>query len=160
MNLDPLSLLALHKVFIMLRTDFYISDLLTFLHLDIISKERITIPISISPPPFIHGRIRYFLWSNSRNWIIRPSFWVHPQRETCLSCSQPDKDYRQRILDYVNIDFVVQRLSNICSFCLQQVYKWTGDNMFFIKGDMDSLAFGGGRWAHSHSNVAILATSV
>lgn len=29
--------------------------------------------------------------------------------------------------------------------CLQQVYKWTGDNMFFIKGDMDSLAFGGGR---------------
>ncbi|XP_060756212.1 oxidation resistance protein 1a isoform X2 [Neoarius graeffei] len=23
-------------------------------------------------------------------------------------------------------------------------YKWTGDNMFFIKGDMDSLAFGGG----------------
>ncbi|XP_032373747.1 oxidation resistance protein 1a isoform X10 [Etheostoma spectabile] len=25
-----------------------------------------------------------------------------------------------------------------------QVYKWTGDNMFFIKGDMDSLAFGGG----------------
>uniref|UniRef100_A0A8D3ACW9 Oxidation resistance protein 1 n=1 Tax=Scophthalmus maximus TaxID=52904 RepID=A0A8D3ACW9_SCOMX len=25
-----------------------------------------------------------------------------------------------------------------------EVYKWTGDNMFFIKGDMDSLAFGGG----------------
>ncbi|XP_062841990.1 oxidation resistance protein 1a isoform X2 [Trichomycterus rosablanca] len=25
-----------------------------------------------------------------------------------------------------------------------QAYKWTGDNMFFIKGDMDSLAFGGG----------------
>uniref|UniRef100_F7G9W8 Oxidation resistance protein 1 n=1 Tax=Callithrix jacchus TaxID=9483 RepID=F7G9W8_CALJA len=25
-----------------------------------------------------------------------------------------------------------------------QVFKWTGDNMFFIKGDMDSLAFGGG----------------
>ncbi|XP_037311006.1 oxidation resistance protein 1a isoform X1 [Pungitius pungitius] len=25
-----------------------------------------------------------------------------------------------------------------------QVYKWTGDNMFFMKGDMDSLAFGGG----------------
>ncbi|KAJ8353796.1 hypothetical protein SKAU_G00213630 [Synaphobranchus kaupii] len=24
------------------------------------------------------------------------------------------------------------------------VFKWTGDNMFFIKGDMDSLAFGGG----------------
>ena len=41
--------------------------------------------------------------------------------------------------------------------CLQQVYKWTGDNMFFIKGDMDSLAFGGGRWAHSNRNVTILA---
>lgn len=25
-----------------------------------------------------------------------------------------------------------------------QVFKWTGDNMFFIKGDMDSLAVGGG----------------
>ncbi|XP_039973088.1 oxidation resistance protein 1a isoform X2 [Xiphias gladius] len=25
-----------------------------------------------------------------------------------------------------------------------EVYKWTGDNMFFIKGDTDSLAFGGG----------------
>ncbi|XP_072548390.1 oxidation resistance protein 1a isoform X3 [Salminus brasiliensis] len=25
-----------------------------------------------------------------------------------------------------------------------EAYKWTGDNMFFIKGDMDSLAFGGG----------------
>ncbi|XP_054477089.1 oxidation resistance protein 1a isoform X2 [Anoplopoma fimbria] len=25
-----------------------------------------------------------------------------------------------------------------------EVYKWTGDNMFFMKGDMDSLAFGGG----------------
>ncbi|XP_042597528.1 oxidation resistance protein 1-like isoform X4 [Cyprinus carpio] len=25
-----------------------------------------------------------------------------------------------------------------------EVYKWTGDNLFFIKGDMDSLAFGGG----------------
>ncbi|XP_061851205.1 oxidation resistance protein 1 isoform X6 [Colius striatus] len=25
-----------------------------------------------------------------------------------------------------------------------EVFKWTGDNMFFIKGDMDSLAFGGG----------------
>ncbi|XP_072908667.1 oxidation resistance protein 1-like isoform X2 [Hemitrygon akajei] len=25
-----------------------------------------------------------------------------------------------------------------------QIFKWTGDNMFFIKGDMDSLAFGGG----------------
>ncbi|XP_066501530.1 oxidation resistance protein 1a [Hoplias malabaricus] len=31
------------------------------------------------------------------------------------------------------------------SFCPEfEVYKWTGDNMFFIKGDMDSLAFGGG----------------
>ncbi|XP_076869187.1 oxidation resistance protein 1a isoform X2 [Brachyhypopomus gauderio] len=31
------------------------------------------------------------------------------------------------------------------SFCPDlEVYKWTGDNMFFIKGDMDSLAFGGG----------------
>uniref|UniRef100_A0A2I3TLF8 Oxidation resistance protein 1 n=2 Tax=Pan TaxID=9596 RepID=A0A2I3TLF8_PANTR len=27
---------------------------------------------------------------------------------------------------------------------LNHVFKWTGDNMFFIKGDMDSLAFGGG----------------
>ncbi|XP_056617779.1 oxidation resistance protein 1a isoform X5 [Triplophysa dalaica] len=25
-----------------------------------------------------------------------------------------------------------------------EVYKWTGDNLFFMKGDMDSLAFGGG----------------
>ncbi|XP_078711966.1 oxidation resistance protein 1-like isoform X4 [Lampetra fluviatilis] len=25
-----------------------------------------------------------------------------------------------------------------------QCYKWTGDNLFFIKGDMDSLAIGGG----------------
>ncbi|XP_030645613.1 oxidation resistance protein 1b [Chanos chanos] len=31
------------------------------------------------------------------------------------------------------------------SFCPDfEVFKWTGDNMFFIKGDMDSLAFGGG----------------
>ncbi|KAM5156869.1 oxidation resistance protein 1 isoform 2-T2 [Mantella aurantiaca] len=31
------------------------------------------------------------------------------------------------------------------TFCPDfQVFKWTGDNMFFIKGDMDSLAFGGG----------------
>ncbi|XP_053571254.1 oxidation resistance protein 1 isoform X2 [Bombina bombina] len=31
------------------------------------------------------------------------------------------------------------------TFCPEfQVFKWTGDNMFFIKGDMDSLAFGGG----------------
>ncbi|XP_062394907.1 oxidation resistance protein 1a isoform X2 [Sardina pilchardus] len=25
-----------------------------------------------------------------------------------------------------------------------EAYKWSGDNLFFIKGDMDSLAFGGG----------------
>ncbi|XP_023684459.1 oxidation resistance protein 1-like isoform X6 [Paramormyrops kingsleyae] len=31
------------------------------------------------------------------------------------------------------------------TFCPElEVFKWTGDNMFFIKGDMDSLAFGGG----------------
>ncbi|XP_056378550.1 oxidation resistance protein 1 isoform X2 [Hyla sarda] len=31
------------------------------------------------------------------------------------------------------------------TFCPDfQVFKWTGDNMFFIKGDMDALAFGGG----------------
>ncbi|XP_021412355.1 oxidation resistance protein 1 isoform X2 [Oncorhynchus mykiss] len=31
------------------------------------------------------------------------------------------------------------------TFCPEfKVYKWTGDNMFFMKGDMDSLAFGGG----------------
>ncbi|XP_030906493.1 oxidation resistance protein 1 isoform X3 [Melopsittacus undulatus] len=31
------------------------------------------------------------------------------------------------------------------TFCPDfEVFKWTGDNMFFIKGDMDSLAFGGG----------------
>lgn len=34
---------------------------------------------------------------------------------------------------------------NVALLCLRQVYRWTGDNMFFIKGDMDSLAFGGGR---------------
>uniref|UniRef100_A0AAY4E6F7 Oxidation resistance protein 1 n=1 Tax=Denticeps clupeoides TaxID=299321 RepID=A0AAY4E6F7_9TELE len=31
------------------------------------------------------------------------------------------------------------------AFCPDfEIFKWTGDNMFFIKGDMDSLAFGGG----------------
>ncbi|XP_077127178.1 oxidation resistance protein 1 isoform X1 [Ranitomeya variabilis] len=31
------------------------------------------------------------------------------------------------------------------TFCPEfKVFKWTGDNMFFIKGDMDALAFGGG----------------
>ncbi|XP_041758744.1 oxidation resistance protein 1 isoform X2 [Coregonus clupeaformis] len=31
------------------------------------------------------------------------------------------------------------------TFCPDfEVFKWTGDNMFFLKGDMDSLAFGGG----------------
>ncbi|XP_053321934.1 oxidation resistance protein 1 isoform X2 [Spea bombifrons] len=31
------------------------------------------------------------------------------------------------------------------TFCPEfEVFKWTGDNMFFIKGDMDALAFGGG----------------
>lgn len=34
---------------------------------------------------------------------------------------------------------------HLALLCLPQVYRWTGDNMFFIKGDMDSLAFGGGR---------------
>nr|KAF6326565.1 oxidation resistance 1 [Pipistrellus kuhlii] len=33
----------------------------------------------------------------------------------------------------------------VFTFCPDfEVFKWTGDNMFFIKGDMDSLAFGGG----------------
>ncbi|XP_067268241.1 oxidation resistance protein 1b isoform X2 [Chanodichthys erythropterus] len=33
----------------------------------------------------------------------------------------------------------------VFSFCPElEVFKWTGDNMFFIKGDPDSLAFGGG----------------
>ncbi|XP_051727924.1 oxidation resistance protein 1b isoform X2 [Ctenopharyngodon idella] len=33
----------------------------------------------------------------------------------------------------------------VFSFCPDlEVFKWTGDNMFFIKGDPDSLAFGGG----------------
>ncbi|XP_061460957.1 oxidation resistance protein 1 isoform X3 [Rhineura floridana] len=31
------------------------------------------------------------------------------------------------------------------TFCPEfETFKWTGDNMFFIKGDMDALAFGGG----------------
>ncbi|KAM4631413.1 oxidation resistance protein 1-like [Polymixia lowei] len=31
------------------------------------------------------------------------------------------------------------------TFCPEfEVFMWTGDNMFFFKGDMDSLAFGGG----------------
>ncbi|XP_054841423.1 oxidation resistance protein 1 isoform X1 [Eublepharis macularius] len=31
------------------------------------------------------------------------------------------------------------------TFCPDfKIFKWTGDNMFFIKGDMDALAFGGG----------------
>uniref|UniRef100_A0A673IKJ4 Oxidation resistance protein 1 n=1 Tax=Sinocyclocheilus rhinocerous TaxID=307959 RepID=A0A673IKJ4_9TELE len=33
----------------------------------------------------------------------------------------------------------------VFTFCPEfEVFKWSGDNMFFIKGDMDSLAFGGG----------------
>ncbi|KAM6171229.1 oxidation resistance protein 1 isoform 2-T2 [Erethizon dorsatum] len=33
----------------------------------------------------------------------------------------------------------------VFTFCPEfEVFRWTGDNMFFIKGDMDSLAFGGG----------------
>ncbi len=49
---------------------------------------------------------------------------------------------------------VRNRLQDLLSFlvlkccvfvCHCQAYKWTGDNLFFIKGDMDSLAFGGGR---------------
>ncbi|XP_052389660.1 oxidation resistance protein 1 isoform X2 [Carassius gibelio] len=33
----------------------------------------------------------------------------------------------------------------VFTFCPEfEVFKWTGDNMFFVKGDMDSLAFGGG----------------
>ncbi|XP_004642302.2 oxidation resistance protein 1 isoform X2 [Octodon degus] len=33
----------------------------------------------------------------------------------------------------------------VFTFCPEfEVFKWTGDNMFFIKGDMDALAFGGG----------------
>ncbi|TRY74346.1 hypothetical protein DNTS_032040 [Danionella cerebrum] len=33
----------------------------------------------------------------------------------------------------------------VFTFCPDfEVFKWTGDNMFFIKGDMDSLAVGGG----------------
>lgn len=33
----------------------------------------------------------------------------------------------------------------VFTFCPEfEVFKWTGDNMFFMKGDMDSLAFGGG----------------
>ncbi|KAM5315627.1 oxidation resistance protein 1 isoform 1-T1 [Glossophaga mutica] len=33
----------------------------------------------------------------------------------------------------------------VFTFCPEfEVFKWTGDNLFFIKGDMDSLAFGGG----------------
>uniref|UniRef100_U3J5A0 Oxidation resistance protein 1 n=1 Tax=Anas platyrhynchos platyrhynchos TaxID=8840 RepID=U3J5A0_ANAPP len=34
-----------------------------------------------------------------------------------------------------------------------EVFKWTGDNMFFIKGDMDSLAFGGGGEEYIHVNM-------
>ncbi|KAM6454086.1 oxidation resistance protein 1 isoform 3-T3 [Liasis olivaceus] len=31
------------------------------------------------------------------------------------------------------------------TFCPEfEIFKWTGDNMFFLKGDMDALAFGGG----------------
>ncbi len=49
---------------------------------------------------------------------------------------------------------VQNRLQDLLSFlvlkccvfvCHWQAFKWTGDNLFFIKGDMDSLAFGGGR---------------
>lgn len=47
--------------------------------------------------------------------------------------------WEYRIVSVIVVWFVL--------YCLQQVFKWTGDNMFFIKGDMDSLAFGGGRWA-------------
>lgn len=38
---------------------------------------------------------------------------------------------------------------HVALLCLRQVYRWTGDNMFFIKGDMDSLAFGGGRFVRN-----------
>lgn len=46
------------------------------------------------------------------------------------------------VLANVNTDLAAFILGLLC---LRQVYRWTGDNMFFIKGDMDSLAFGGGR---------------
>lgn len=63
-------------------------------------------------------------------------------------CSRQDKD-KGGILIYVKDAYDIQYLLKLWALlCLQQVYKWTGDNMFFIKGDTDSLAFGGGRWGH------------
>lgn len=52
-------------------------------------------------------------------------------------------------LSYIITEYVMQYLLICALFYPGQVYKWTGDNMFFIKGDMDSLAFGGGRWARN-----------
>lgn len=37
---------------------------------------------------------------------------------------------------------------NKAVFLLSQVYRWTGENSYFVKGDIDSLHMGGGGCVH------------
>lgn len=74
-----------------------------------------------------------------------------------LSCSASIQNLRfvlcfmiqgKSVMDDLNLRLLLRLLTILLLLlCVlhRQAYKWTGDNLFFIKGDMDSLAFGGGR---------------